>query len=120
MATEEEVVNVLRYMATAWPRAEMSEQTVAVYVMHMLRTRLPADILLLAAMHLVDTREFFPSVAEWRGEAMRIESMREVWYCTSNYRVYGHELPEELSLPKELAASALGYVPAQIESGGLR
>jgi hypothetical protein len=120
MATEEEVVNVLRYMAAAWPRTEISEHTVAVYVMHMLRTRLAADILLLAAMHLVDTREFFPSVAEWRTEAMQIESMREVWYCTSNYQVYGHALPEELSLPKELAANVLGGAPAQIESGGLR
>lgn len=120
MATEEEVVNVLRYMAAAWPRAEISEQTVAVYVMHMLRTRLPADILLLAAMHLVDTQAFFPTVAEWREEALSIESGRDAWFCTSNYRNHGEELPEELTLPKGLAASVLGYAPAQIESGGLQ
>lgn len=117
MATEEEVVKILRYMAAAWPRAEISEQTVAVYVMHMLRMRLPADILLLAAISLVDTAEFFPSVAEWRGEALRIESMRDGWYCTVNYRKYGHALPEELALPREMAASVLGHTSAQLEIG---
>lgn len=66
MATETDVVKVLRYMAAAWPRVEVLEQTVAVYVMHMLRTGLAADVLLLAAMNLVDSMEFFPSVAEWR------------------------------------------------------
>lgn len=120
MATEEEVVNVLRYMAAAWPRTEITEQTVAVYVMHILRTKLAADILLLAAMYLVDTMEFFPSVAEWRGEATRIQEARDGWYITANYRLHGHELPEELTLPAGMAADVLGYTPAELMSGGLR
>lgn len=117
MATETDVVNVLRYMAAAWPRVEVSEQTVAVYVMHMLRARLAADVLLLAAMNLVDALEFFPSVAEWRREAMGIQEERERWYLTSNWRD-GDELPERLALPAGFAARALGCASAALPGGG--
>lgn len=116
MATEADVVKVLRYMSAAWPRHEMSEQTVAVYVMHMLRTGLAADVLLLAAMNLVDTLNFFPSVAEWKEEALTIERGREWWYCTGNYRVQGEELPEELRLPAGLGQQWLGYEPVPLEA----
>ncbi len=120
MATEEAVVKVMRYMAAAWQRTQISEQTVAVYVMHMMRTQLAADVLLLSAMNLVDTLVFFPSVAEWRGEAARIQEARDGWYFTANYRLHGHELPEELTLPAGMAADVLGYTPAELMSGGLR
>ena len=109
MATEGDVVNVLRYMSAAWPRYELSEQTVAVYVMHMLRTGLGAEVLLLAAMNLIDTTEFFPSVAEFRNEADRIEGERIGWLCTANYRLWGHDLPPELRLPPGMAERVLGY-----------
>lgn len=116
MATESDVVNVLRYMSAAWPRYELLEQTVAVYVMHLMRTRLAADVLLLAAMYLVDTVDKFPSVAEWREEAFTIERRREWWYCTGNYLVQGEELPEELRLPSGMVERVLGYEPALLEA----
>lgn len=116
MATEADVVKVLRYMSAAWPRYEMSEQTVAVYVMHMLRTGLAADVLLLAAMSLVDTLNFFPSVAEWQEEALSIERGREWWYRTENYRVQGEKLPEGLRLPAGFGQQWLGYEPALLEA----
>lgn len=119
MATETDVVKVLRYMAAAWPRVEVLEQTVAVYVMHMLRTGLAADVLLLAAMNLVDSMEFFPSVAEWRREAVCIQNEREVWYLTSNYRLHGYELPERLALPAGMADVVLGYEPVELLGGGV-
>ena len=117
MATEADMVKVLRYMAAAWPRTELTEHTVAVYVMHMLRTGLAADVLLLAAMNLLDTMEFFPSVAEWRREAARIQNEREVWYLTSNYRLHGYDLPERLALPAGMAASVL-CAPVELLGGG--
>lgn len=112
MATEEEVVDILRYMTAAWPRFEISEQTVAVYVMHMLRTGLPADVLLLAAMRLVDRSEFFPSVAEWRAEAGEIEARRLGWMGTANYRLHGESFPPECCLPPGFGRQVLGYEPA--------
>ena len=117
MATEEDVVKVMRYLVAAWPRTEVSEQTVAVYVMHMLRTGLPADVLLLAAMHLVDTRQFFPSVAEWRSESVEIATRRQWWQVTSNYRECGESLPAGLVLPESVFVSVFGYEPALLEEG---
>ena len=119
MATEADVVKVLRYMAAAWPRVEISEHTVAVYVMHMWRTGLAADVLLLAAMNLVDTMEFLPSVAEWRREAVCIQNEREVWYLTSNYRLHGYDLPERLALPEGVVEAVLrGHEPVGSLGGG--
>lgn len=121
MATEADVVKVLRYMSAAWPRYEMSEQTVAVYVIHLLRTGLAANVLLLAAMSLIDTSEFFPSVAEWRAVAEHIEGQRIFWYATANYRLWGHDLPAALRLPPGMAEHVLGYQPelepAQLDVG---
>lgn len=111
MATEEQVVSVLRYMAAAWPRSEVTPETVAVYVIHMLRTGLAADVLLLAAMRLVDTLSFLPSVAEWRQEAERVERERGYWAITANHRLWGHPLPSELQLPAGLGYHVLGYEP---------
>ena len=109
MATEQDVVKVLGYMAAAWPRFEITAETVAVYVMHLLRTRLAADVLLLAAIHLVDSSEFFPSVAALKAEAEQIERHRNWWYLTANCRLAGEPLSEELLLPPGLAQSVLEY-----------
>ena len=117
MATEQEIVRILRYMAAAWPRAEMTPETVAIFVMHMLRTQLPVDVLLLAAINLVDNMEFFPSVAEWRNEATRIQDGRTWWQVTANYRLDGECLPDELMCPVDLGAHILGCAPALLEAG---
>lgn len=95
-ACEADVVSIMGYMVAAWPRQEISETTVAVYVVQMLRSGLPAEVLLLAAMALVDSSTFFPSVAEWRGKADEIQAHREMWLVSANYRHYGHEWPMEL------------------------
>lgn len=113
-ATESDVVNILRYMAAAWPRHELSESTIAVYVIHMLGLRLSAEVLLLAAMRLVDTSSFFPSVAEWRTEANQIQSDREFWKLTTNYREDGDPLPHRL--PAGIEAMVLG-ANRQLKSG---
>ncbi len=116
MATEQDVVKVLRYMAAAWPRFEMTAETVAVYVMHLLRARVAADVLLLAACHLVDTAEFFPSVAQLRAKAVEIENRRAAHMVTANYRLWGEDLPEELRLPPGLGEQV--WSAAALEAGG--
>lgn len=95
-ASEAEVVSIMGYMVAAWPRQEISEQTVAVYVVQMLRSRLPADVLLLAAMALVDVSTFFPSVAEWRAKAEEIQAHRQMWLVSENYLNHGEEWPLRL------------------------
>lgn len=102
MATEAEVILVMVYLATAYPRAEIADATVAVYVMQLMRAGLPADALLLAAMNLIDTSQWMPTVAELRAEAQRIVDKRNGWYVTANYRLHGHPLPPELCLPYEM------------------
>lgn len=118
MATEQDVVKVLRYMAAAWPRVELSPETVAVYVMHLLRARVAADVLLLAACHLVDTCEFFPTVAELRAKAVEIASRRAAHMLTANYRLCGEEIPEELRLPPGLSEHVWGPAPAMVLEAG--
>ncbi len=118
MATEQDVVKVLRYMAAAWPRFEITPETVAVYVMHLLRTRLAADVLLVAACHLVDTSPFFPTVAELRAAAVEIENRRTAHMVTANYRLWGEEMPEELRLPPGLGEQVWGHAPARVLETG--
>lgn len=100
----------MRYLAAAYPRSEaLSAETVAVYVVQLLRARLPGDVLLLAVMNLIDTSEFVPSVAAIRSEAARIQGEREGWWMTTNYRHHGEALPERLCLPDGMVAEWLGY-----------
>lgn len=99
MATEGAVLAVVRYLAAAYPNREISERTVGVYVIQLVRAQLPADVLLLAALNLVDASEWLPTVAELTAEARRIENRRLSWYLSVNYRLDGHPLPEELCLP---------------------
>jgi hypothetical protein len=93
------VLAVVRYLAAAYPNREISERTVGVYVIQLVRAQLAADVLLLAALNLVDSSEWLPTVAELTTEARRIEGAREGWYLSANYRLHGHPLPEELCLP---------------------
>lgn len=112
MVTEGQVLGIMRYLAAAYPRREIDSQTVAVYVMQLLRSHLPADVMLLAAMNLIDTSEWLPTVAELTAEAKRIEGAREGWYLSANYRLHDHPLPAELFLPRlpsELSGAVLGY-----------
>lgn len=117
-ASEQDIVKILRYLAAAWPRFEVSAETVAVYVMH-LRSRHATDVLLLAAMAMVDTSPFFPSVAELTGKAAEIEGERQCWYLTANYRLWGRDLPEALRLPAGMGRQVLGYEPAGRQESAL-
>lgn len=114
MVTKEQAAAVMRYLASAYPRAEIPEHTVAVYAMQLMRTRLSADVLLLAAMNVVDASSWFPTVAELLGEAWRIDEARSRWFQTANYWRLGQPLPEELLLPLGAAVMYLGYEPGDV------
>lgn len=111
-ASEQDLLNILRYMAAAWPQFDMSEQTVAVYVIQLLRRGHAADVLLLAAMNLVDISTWFPTVAHLQEEAERILREREAWLMTANYRLDTGEIPNELVLPPRLQERVLGIPTA--------
>jgi hypothetical protein len=113
-ATEQDIIKVLRYMAAAWPQFELTEQTVAVYVIQLLRRGHAADVLLLAAMALVDTATWFPTVAAWQEKAEYIAAARDYWRITANYRIHGQPMPDGLLLPAGMGAMVLGYEPAPV------
>lgn len=115
MVTEGQVTGVVIYLASAYPRTEIPETTMAVYVMQLMRARPAFDALLLAAMNLIDASQWLPTVAELIAEARSIESQRDGWYLSANYRLYGHPLPEELCLPAGLAEMVEGLVVKTLE-----
>lgn len=115
VVTESQVISVMEYLAAAYPQREIGPVTVAVYVLQIVRARLAADALLLAAMNLVDTLQWMPTVAELVGETRRIEGQREGWYSTWNYQRLGEPIPAELFLPPGMGREWLGYEPETAE-----
>lgn len=115
VVTEEQVLSVMQYLAAAYPQREIGPATVAVYVIQIMRARLTADALLLAAMNLVDTSQWIPTVAELIGETRRIEGARAGWFQTWNYWHLGEPIPDELFLPPGMGREWLGYEPEMTE-----
>ncbi len=117
MTTEEDIVKVMRYLVAAWPQYELTEQTVAVYVMQLLRRGYEPDVLLLAAMALVDSSTWFPTVAALHDEAGRIATERTLWFLTANHRDWEEPLPASLCLPEGMARRVFGRELATLSSG---
>ena len=117
MTTEEDIVKVMRYLVAAWPQYELTEQTVAVYVMQLLRRGYEADVLLLAAMALVDSSTWFPTVAALHDEAGRIATERTLWFLTANHRDCEEPLPVRLCLPGGMARRVFGRELTVLSSG---
>ena len=68
MATEGEILAVLSLLSAAYPAFDMTEETVAVYVMTL--ADLDAEILKASALQHIAESRFFPSVAEIRERAL--------------------------------------------------
>lgn len=115
VVTESQVISVMEYLVAAYPQREIGPATVAVYVLQIVRARPAADALLLAAMNLVDTLQWLPTVAELVGETRRIEGQRAGWFSTWNYRHLGEPIPAELFLPPGMGREWLGYEPETTE-----
>ena len=88
MASEHEITQILVMLAAAYPRYNLTKETVMVYVR--LLSDLPAADLQAAALQCAVSRDFFPSVHELRAavneineHAAGIPSAYEAWEETS-------------------------------------
>lgn len=70
MATIEDVIKIMGVMAHAFPRYELSADSIKMYARYF--QDIPKDILEAAANQIVAESTFFPSVAEWRNMALRL------------------------------------------------
>lgn len=70
MATQAEITRIMGIMAHAYPRYELTADSVKLYAG--LLADLPVDILEAAARQIMVERTFFPSIAEWREMARQL------------------------------------------------
>lgn len=73
MANDTDVLEALGVLSAAYPRYDLTDQTIAVYTRML--ADLPADILRMAALECASKRTFFPSVHELR-QAATVLDMR--------------------------------------------
>lgn len=109
-------------MAHAYPRYELSEDSVKLY--GKLLADIPVDILEAAAEQIMAELKFFPSIAEWREMAHRLmigklqipsayeaweDAMSQVNRCGDYYRYGGGRQPEYSHQLVERAVNIIGY-----------
>ena len=68
--TEKDILTILGVLTAAYPNARITPETVRVYVLTL--QDIPLDLLENAALHLITTSTFFPTVAELRDASYRI------------------------------------------------
>jgi len=68
--TEKDTLTILGVLTAAYPNARITPETVRVYVLTL--QDIPLDLLENAALHLITTSTFFPTVAELRDASYRI------------------------------------------------
>ena len=68
--TEKDTLTILGVLTAAYPNARITPETVRVYVFTL--QDIPLDLLENAALHLITTSTFFPTVAELRDASYRI------------------------------------------------
>lgn len=122
MATEKEITKIMGVMAHAYPRYELSADSVKLYAK--LLTDIPAEILEASAKQIMAENKFFPSVAEWREMAhklmvgkLQIPSAYEAWEdamgqvrrCGDYYRYTYGKQPEYSHPLVERAVQIIGY-----------
>ena len=123
MASSETVSMVMGVMAHAYPRYELSADSVKLYAK--LLADIPGEILEAAAHQIMAESKFFPSVAEWREMAHKLmtgahniptayeaweDAMRQVNLCGEYYRYQFNARVPEYSHPLvERAVKVIGY-----------
>lgn len=70
MATLKEINHIMGVMVHAYPRYELSEETIKLYAR--LMADIPVDVLEAAAQQIMVEQTFFPTAAEWRNKAIEI------------------------------------------------
>lgn len=123
MATINQVTTVMGVMAHAYPRYELSADSIKLYAK--LLADIPGEILEASAHQLMAESKFFPSVAEWREMAHKLmtgahniptayeaweNAMGQVGLCGEYYRYQVNARYPEYSHPLvEKAVKIIGY-----------
>ena len=123
MASSGEVARIMGVMAHAYPRYELTADSVKVY--GVMLSDIPVEILEAAARQIMAELKFFPSIAEWREMAhklmigeLQIPSAYEAWEnamaqvrrCGEYYRYQVNQRTPEYSHPLvEKAVNVIGY-----------
>lgn len=101
MASESQVLQVIAYLAAAYPNQTVSGETASVYTEQLIDQ--DPELLLLAARQLVQEEEFLPTVASILKRVRGLGIERQMWLCSANYALDG-ELPDHLRLPAGMRA----------------
>ena len=123
MATEKEITKIMGVMAHAYPRYELSADSLKLY--GKMLADIPSDILEAAAQQIMAENKFFPSIAEWREMAHKLmvgklqipsafeaweDAMAQVRRCGDYYRYQLNQRTPEYSHPLvEKAVQVIGY-----------
>ena len=105
MASKSEITRLMGMMALAWPRYELSEETIKVY--YEILKDVEIEPLTDSAKQLMAAATFFPSISEWRNAAfdlvvkrLRVPSAYEAWEeAFDKMRRIGHGRTPEFSHP---------------------
>ena len=90
MSTAKEVTKIMGVMAHAYPRYELSADSVKLYAQ--LLADIPADVLEASAKQLMVEMKFFPSIAEWREKAQYL--MVGIQNIPSAFEAWGNAIAE--------------------------
>lgn len=122
MATEKDITKIMGVMAHAYPRYELSADSIKLY--GKMLADIPADILEASAKQIMAESKFFPSVAEWREMAHKLmtgklqipsayeaweDAMNQVRRCGDYYRYTNGKRPEYSHPLVERAVQIIGY-----------
>ncbi len=122
MATSQEIAQVMGVMAHAWPRYELSKDSVKLY--SRMLADIPYEILDASAKQIMAEMKFFPSISEWREMARKLmignlfipsayeaweDAMNQVRLCGEYYRYTDGRTPEYSHPLVEKAVKIIGY-----------
>ncbi len=122
MTSSNSVSKIMGVMAHAYPRYELSPNSVKLY--SQILADIPVDILEAAALQIMAESKFFPSIAEWREMAHKLmvgklqipsayeaweDAMKQVKRCGDYYRYTSGRQPEYSHPLVEKAVQIIGY-----------
>ena len=120
MATEQQVIKLMAVMSLAYPNFQLKDGQTELYF-QMLKD-IDNELLEIASKHLITTRQFFPSISEWRNAAFdlaidraHIPTMYEAWdnacKVMKRWGIYNGDAPDEVYLHPLVAKTArvIGY-----------
>jgi hypothetical protein len=109
--TQTEAATILAYLASAWPRTSLPDETVKVWARHM--ESLDFETAMRAAEALVDSSSWFPSVAEFKNTYSSILARQQMERpaITDGVEVMGpDEYPRFIGMCREALRNSRDYL----------